>query len=222
MCGANPALIPYHTEVFSFAEKISRHLLPKTKAFKEVWLDGEKLPNDVDTEEDPLYKDHYLPRKFKVAIAIPPHNENDVFSNDIGLIAIGDGDQFLGFNVSIGGGLGTTHGSPETYPRRGTIIGFVSPDQVLDVVWQIAAIQRDEGNRQERKLARLKYTVDRVGVDWFKDELEKRCGFRLQAAKPYQFTYRGDSFGWLEDTHGLWHFGILLKTVSSLIKRGVT
>jgi sulfite reductase (NADPH) hemoprotein beta-component len=211
MCGANPALAPYHAEVFSFAEKISSHLLPTTKAFKEVWLDGEKLPDTMDTEVDPLYKDRYLPRKFKVAIAIPPHNENDIFANDIGLIAIGEGDKFLGFNVSVGGGLGTTHGNLETYPRRGTIIGFVPPDQVLEVVWQIAAIQRDEGNRKDRKLSRLKYTIDRVGIDWFKRELEKRCGFTLQEAKPYEFTHRGDSFGWIKDIHGLWSYGIFVE-----------
>lgn len=220
MCGANPALVPYHNEVFEFADKISQHLLPKTNAFKEIWLDGKKLANDQPAEEDLLYKQHYLPRKFKVSIAIPPHNENDVFAHDVGLIAIGEGDSFLGFNVSIGGGLGVTHGNLATYPRRGTIIGFVEKDKTLDVVWQIAAIQRDEGNRQDRKFSRLKYTVDRLGVEWFKSEIEKRCGFKIQPAKPYLFTYRGDSIGWNKDAQGLWHFGIFVENGLVVDKEG--
>jgi len=211
MAGANPALVPYHEEVFEFADKISTHLLPRTGAFKEVWLDGQKLSDDAPVEEDPLYKDHYLPRKFKIAIAIPPHNENDVFTNDIGLIAIGEGDSFHGFNVSIGGGLGATHGNLQTYPRRGTLIGFVPKDKTLEVVWQIAAIQRDCGNRSDRKLSRFKYTVDRLGADWIKEELEKRCGFALEPEREYKFTYRGDDYGWIEDHHGNWHYGIFVE-----------
>ncbi len=211
MAGAYPDLVPYHEEVFEFADKISEHLLPKTNAFREVWLDGEKLPADQPAEEDPLYKEHYLPRKFKIAIAVPPHNENDVFANDIGLIAIGDGDEFKGFNVSIGGGLGATHGNNATYPRRGDVIGFVPKDKTLDVCWQIVAIQRDHGNRSDRKLSRLKYTVDRLGVDWWKEEIEKRCGFKLEEARPYKFDYRGDPIGWLQNSKGEWFYGIFVE-----------
>ena len=210
MAGANPALAPYHAEVFAFADKISAYLLPKTGAFKEVWLDGEKLEGDK-AEPDPLYQDRYLPRKFKIAIAIPPHNENDVFANDIGLIAIGEGDQFLGFNVSIGGGLGATHGNAATYPRRGTVIGFVPKDKALDAVWHITAVQRDYGNRSERHLSRLKYTVDRLGVEFFKTEVEKRSGVTLEAAKPYEFTYRADPFGWVKDFNGAYYYGIFVE-----------
>lgn len=211
MAGAYPDLAPYHAEVFDYARKISEHLLPRTGAFKEVWLDGEKLEQDKPAEEDPLYKDIYLPRKFKIAIAIPPHNENDVFSNDIGLIAIGEGENFEGFNVAIGGGFGTTHGNLQTYPRRGTLIGFVSKDQALDCVWQIAAVQRDYGNREARNQARLKYTLDRLGVDFFKGEVEERCGFKLEEARPYKFTYRGDPYGWLQDHTGEWSYGIFVE-----------
>ncbi|TAE33823.1 MAG: NADPH-dependent assimilatory sulfite reductase hemoprotein subunit [Alphaproteobacteria bacterium] len=211
MAGAYPDLAPYHAEVHAYASAISNHLLPKTGAFKEVWLDGEKLEDNAPAEEDPLYKDHYLPRKFKIAIAIPPHNENDVFANDIGLIAIGDGDQFHGFNVAIGGGLGATHGNKATYPRRASIIGFIPKEHTLDVVWQIAAIQRDHGNREDRKLSRLKYTVDRLGVDWFRSEIEKRAGVEFAPSKPYFFTYRGDRYGWIADAHGLWHYGVYIQ-----------
>ncbi len=211
MSGANPRLAKYHAEVHAYATKISEHLLPKTGAFKEVWLDGEKLPQDGPAEEDPLYKEHYLPRKFKIAIAIPPHNENDVFANDIGLIAIGEGDEFHGFNVAIGGGLGATHGNAATYPRRGDIIGFVPKDKALDACWQIVAAQRDHGNREDRKLSRLKYTVDRMGVDAFKADVEARLGFAFEEARPYEFTYRGDPFGWIEDYNGEWAYGVFIE-----------
>lgn len=211
MCGANPALASYHEEVFEFADKISLHLLPKTGAFREIWLDGEKLAEGAPAEEDPLYQERYLPRKFKIAIALPPHNENDVFANDIGLIAIGEGDEFLGFNIAIGGGLGATHGNNATYPRRGTMIGFIPKDKILDTLWQIVAIQRDHGNREDRKLSRLKYTIDRLGVEWFKAEIEKRCDYKLEEAKPYEFSYRGDAFGWVEDYQGKWHYGIFVE-----------
>ena len=212
MSGANPLLAPYHAEVHEFADKISEHLLPKTGAFKEVWLDGEKLPKDQPAEEDPLYQDRYLPRKFKIGIVIPPHNENDVFSQDIGLIAIGDGKTFEGFNVAIGGGFGATHGNAKTYPRLGTIIGFIPKDKTLDACWQIAAVQRDYGNREDRKQARLKYTLDRLGVDFFKEEVEKRLGFKFEEAKPYSFTHRGDAFGWLQDHQGKWHYTMFVET----------
>ncbi len=212
MCGANPALANYHSEVFQFAEDLSLHLLPKTGAFREIWLDGEKLSDGSSTEEDLLYQDHYLPRKFKIGIAIPPHNESDVFANDVGLIAIGEGDNFIGFNVSIGGGLGATHGNNATYPRRGTIIGFVPKEKTLEAVWQIVAIQRDHGNREDRKLARLKYTLDRLGVDWFKEELASRCGFDLEDSRPYEFKFRGDTLGWVKDVHGNWCYGIFIES----------
>ena len=216
MCGSNPALAPYHAEVFSFADAISVHLLPKTNAFREIWLDGEKLKDDAPSEEDKLYQDHYLPRKFKIGIALPPHNESDVFANDIGLIAVGEGDTFIGFNVSIGGGLGASHGNVATYPRRGSLIGFIPKEKTLEMVWQIVAIQRDFGNREDRKLSRLKYTLDRLGVDWFKDELATRCGFKMDPIRPYEFKYRGDTFGWLEGIDDNWCFGIFIE--SGLIK----
>ena len=189
--GANPATAPFHEEVHTYAQKISDHLLPRTGAFKEVWLDGEKLPDGAPAEEDPLYKDHYLPRKFKIAIVTPPHNDVDIYMNDIGLVAIGEGEELHGFNVAIGGGLGATHGNAKTYPRRATVVGFVPKDKALDACWQIAAVQRDHGNREDRKLARLKYTLDRMGVDVFVGEVEKRLGFTLEPARPAVFTHRG-------------------------------
>jgi len=130
-----------------------------------------------------------------------------VFANDIGLIAIIENNRLLGFNMAIGGGLSTTHGSKETYPRLGTVIGFCdSEEKTLKAVYEVLTIQRDYGNRSDRKLARLKYTLDNLGVDWFKNELEKRTGFPLAAAKPFEFTHRKDYFGWHPSEDGLWYY----------------
>ncbi len=209
--GAHPAVSAFHEEVHAFADKISTHLLPKTKGYAEIWLDGERLDEGAPAEEDPLYKDVYLPRKFKIGIAIPPHNDTDVFTNDIGLIAIEEDGAFAGFNVAIGGGMGATHGNPDTYPRLATVIGFVTPEQTLDTVWQIAAVQRDFGNREDRKQARMKYTIDRMGVDAFKKELESRLDFALAEAKEFAFESRGDIYGWTQDHAGRWHYTLFVE-----------
>ncbi|MCI5049927.1 MAG: NADPH-dependent assimilatory sulfite reductase hemoprotein subunit [Rickettsiales bacterium] len=211
VAGSNPAIADYHKDVFEFADKISEHLLPQTGAFREVWLDGEKLEGEFEAKEDPLYQNRYLPRKFKIGIAIPPHNDTDIFTQDIGLIAIEEEGTFRGFNIAVGGGLGCTHGNPNTYPRAGTVIGFVEVDQTLDAVWEIAAVQRDFGNREDRKQARLKYTVDRMGVDEFVKELQSRLSFPIQEAKPYEFTHRGDPYGWVPDADGLWYYTLYVE-----------
>lgn len=210
VASANPELSQFHKEVYAFAAGISDYLLPKTGAFKEIWLDGEKLEGEV-AEEDPLYQDRYLPRKFKIGIAIPPHNETDVFIQDIGLIAIEEGGKFTGFNVAIGGGLGCTHGNAATYPRLATVIGFIPKDKTLDTCWQIAAVQRDHGNREDRKLSRLKYTVDRMGVDAFKAEVEKRLGTKFEPARPAEFSHRGDVHEWVKDADGLWYLTLFVE-----------
>lgn len=206
---AHPKASPVHEEVFSFAEKISEDLLPKSNAYYEVWLDEEKIAER--NEEDPLYENRYLPRKFKIAIAIPPYNDVDVFTNDIGLIAIIENDKLTGFNVAAGGGMGTTHGNAATYPRLATVLGYVEKEKVLAVVYQIAAIQRDFGNREDRKMSRLKYTIDKMGVDAFKKELEKRIGFSLEPPREYAFTKRADDFGWHSDAEGKWHYTVFVE-----------
>ncbi|HET9429953.1 MAG TPA: sulfite reductase subunit beta, partial [Chitinophagaceae bacterium] len=196
MCSAHPKQSAIHEEIFRYADKISSQGLPKTRAYYEVWLDEEKLPTGA-TEEDPLYQDRYLPRKFKVAIAIPPNNDVDVFGNDVGLIAIVKDGRLQGFNIAAGGGLSTTHGNANTYARLATVLGFVNTEEkVLKAVYEIMTIQRDHGNRSDRKLARLKYTIDRIGVPEFVEELEKRCGFKLEAPRDYSFTERKDYYGW--------------------------
>ncbi len=211
LCSSNPKQSPIHQQIFSYAGKISKMLMPKTKAYYEIWLDEEKIVDKKD-EEDALYQDRYMPRKFKIAIAIPPNNDVDVFGNDIGLIAIIENEKLLGFNIAIGGGLSTTHGFAETYARLATVIGFVdSEEKTLKAIYGILTVQRDHGNRSDRKLARLKYTIDRLGVDWFKAEVEKRLGFKFEEAKPFTFTSRKDFFGWEQNQDGLWYYTVFTE-----------
>src|SRR6476660_8202312 len=209
ICGAHPKYSAIHEEIFPYANKLSSFLLPKTKAWYEIWLDEDKLAEV--SEEDPLYENRYLPRKFKIAIAIPPYNDVDVFTNDIGIIAVIEQNKLIGFNVAAGGGMGTTHGNPETYPRLGTVLGFVRPEDLLKVVYEIVTVQRDNGNRNDRKLSRLKYTIDRMGVDVFKAEVEKRSGVVFQAAKKAVFTTRDDWYGWQQNHEGLWYYTMFVE-----------
>lgn len=215
MCTPDPSLSPLHAEIFPWAQKISAHLLPRSRAYHEIWLDepaGKRLVAGGEAEEiEPLYGKHYLPRKFKIAITIPPYNDMDVYANDIGLIAIAEQGKLQGFNVAVGGGLGMTFGREDTYARLASVIGFCTPEQVLEVCYHIVGIQRDFGNRQDRKLSRFKYTIDQYGLEWFKQTLNIRLGFDLATARPFELTTTGDRFGWSETTNGLWHLGLRLE-----------
>ena len=208
-CSAHPKESAIHEEVFKYADKISTLALPKTRAYYEVWLDEEKIADR--NEEDPLYQERYLPRKFKIGIAIPPNNDVDVLTNDLGLIAIIENNKLIGFNIAAGGGLSATHGNPNTYPRLASVLGFVDTEKVLKAVYEVMTIQRDHGNRSDRKLARLKYTIDKFGVDAFREELEKRCGFKLEATKPYEFTSRKDHYGWRQNHEGNWFYTVFVE-----------
>jgi len=211
LCTSNPIQSPIHEQVFHYASKLSDMLLPKTRAYYEIWLDEEKLI-DKKEEQDPLYQDRYLPRKFKIAIVIPPNNDVDVLANDIGLIAIIENNELKGFNIAIGGGLSTTHGNPDTYARLATVIGFADTEEkILRAVYEVVTIQRDYGNRSDRKLARLKYTLDKYGVDWFRKEIENRSGFTLEAARPFVFDRRADYYGWTQSHNGLWHYTLFIE-----------
>ncbi len=210
LCSPHPAQSELHDEIYEYADKISLLALPKTRAYYDIWLDEEQIADR--SEVDPLYQERYLPRKFKIAIAIPPNNDIDVFANDIGLIAIIEDGKLAGFNVAAGGGLSSTHGNPATYPRLATVIGFVPPgEKLLKVVYEIITIQRDFGNRSDRKLARLKYTLDNMGIDAFVAELETRCGFQLEPQRTYEFTERRDYYGWKEDSKGKWHYTLFVE-----------
>ena len=210
MSHPNPAESPLHTEVSELAKKISRHLLPSTTAYHEIWLD-QKLVADSKKDVEPLYGDRYLPRKFKIAIVIPPYNDSDVFSQDLGFIAIVENNRIAGYNVAVGGGFGSTFGMPETYPRLAEVIGFCLPEQVVNVAEKVLLVQRDNGNRQNRKRARLKYTIDERGIDWFKNELHQYLGYQLGEARPFNLTRNGDRFGWKKGTDSRWSLTLFVE-----------
>ena len=208
---SHPFQSKLHEEIHGYAQNISERLMPKTRAWYDIWLDEEQLL-DKKEEEDHLYQDRYLPRKFKIGIAIPPNNDVDVFTNDIGLIAIEEDGKLAGFNIAIGGGLSQTHGNPETYPRLATVIGFVQAGEpTFKAIYEVLTIQRDYGNRSDRKLARLKYTVDTYGIAWWKTELGKRMGFALEPERSYSFTARRDYYGWQQGQNGLWYYTVFVE-----------
>ncbi len=190
-----------HAEIAALARAISEHLLPRSHAWHEIWLDGEQVVG-AETEDEPILGRTYLPRKFKIAIAVPPQNDTDVFAHEIGLIAIVEQGRVVGYNVVAGGGMGMTHGEPDTFPRTGDVLGFCNPDQVVEICEKIVTIQRDWGDRSDRKHARLKYTIERVGLERFSAELQGRLGFSLAPARPYQFARTGDPSGWIEGADG--------------------
>lgn len=210
-CTANPSESPLQQEAYELAGKISEMCLPKTKAYYDIWIDDELLV-DRKAEEDPLYQDRYLPRKLKIGIAVPPNNDVDVFINDIALIAIIENDKIVGYNIAAGGGLGATHGNEATYARLASILGFVDTEEkVLKAVYEIITVQRDFGNRSDRKLSRLKYTIDKLGIDQYRAEVEKRAGFSFEPAREFKFTQRKDRYGWIQNHEGKWFYTVFVE-----------
>ena len=208
LCTTNPVESELHQEAYEWAKKISEHLLPKTRAYAEIWLDGEKLET---TDEEPILGSNYLPRKFKTTVVIPPQNDVDVHANDLNFIAIADNGKLVGFNVLVGGGLAMTHGDTATYPRKADDFGFVPLEKTLEVAAAVVTTQRDWGNRSNRKNAKTKYTLDRVGVDVFKAEVEKRAGIQFEASRPYELTERGDRIGWVDGIDGKHHLALFIE-----------
>mgnify|MGYP001796233235 FL=1 len=206
LCTTNPVESELHAEAYEWSKKISEHLLPKTKAYTEIWLDGEK----VKTTEEPILVETYLPRKFKTTVSIPPNNEVDVHANDLNFVAIAEDGKLVGWNVLVGGGLAMTHGDTSTYPRKADDFGFIPLEHTLKVAEHVVTVQRDWGNRVNRKQAKTKYTLDRVGVDVFKAEVERRAGVKFRPSRPYEFTSRGDRFGWVEGVDGKHHLTVYL------------
>ncbi|MBG9767525.1 assimilatory sulfite reductase (NADPH) hemoprotein subunit [Bacillus vallismortis] len=211
MCASNPYQSDIHSEVYEWSKKLSDDLLPRTRAYHEIWLDEERVAGTPEEEVEPMYGPLYLPRKFKIGIAVPPSNDIDVFSQDLGFIAIVEDGELIGFNVAIGGGMGMTHGDTATYPQLAKVIGFCRPEQMYDVAEKTITIQRDYGNRSVRKNARFKYTVDRLGLETVKEELENRLGWSLEEAKPYHFDHNGDRYGWVEGIEDKWHFTLFVE-----------
>ncbi|WP_434391652.1 assimilatory sulfite reductase (NADPH) hemoprotein subunit [Melittangium boletus] len=209
MCNPNPVDTRAHAVVQEWTKKLSEHLLPKTRAYYEIWLDEEKVAGG---EEEPIYGSTYLPRKFKAAVVVPPLNDVDVFSQDLGFIAILEAGELVGFNVTVGGGMGATHGEKATFPRLADVIGFVPPERMLAVAENVVKVQRDFGDRTNRKHARLKYTIEDRGIAWFVAELEQRLGFTLEPARPFVFEHNGDRFGWTEGHDGKWNLTLFIES----------
>ena len=222
MCNPNPHQSKVHADVLELATEISNHLSPRTSAYHEIWLDdgtGEKVKvtydppkiDDIADPEEPIYGKHYLPRKFKTVVAVPPSNDVDIFAHDLGFIAIIENDKIVGYNVTVGGGMGMTHGNEETFPRLADVMGFCTPEQAVTVAEAVVRVQRDHGNRDVRANARLKYTIETMGLDAFRAEVEKLIGYELGAVRPYHFEDNGDRFGWIEDHTGNWHFTLFVE-----------
>ncbi len=208
LCTSNPIESAVHQEAYEWATKISEHLLPKTRAYAEIWLDGEKKET---TDHEPILGSNYLPRKFKTTVAIPPLNDVDVHANDLNFIAISKDGKLVGFNVLVGGGLAMTHGDHATFPRKASDFGFIKVEDTLAIAEAVVSTQRDWGNRVNRKNAKTKYTLERVGVENFKAEVEKRSGVMFGESQAYDFTERGDRIGWVEGIDGKHHLTLFIE-----------
>ena len=213
MCNPNPEQSALHAETLRVARAISDHLSPRTRAYHEIWI-GDDLVGGGEPEAEPLYGATYLPRKFKTVIAVPPSNDVDIYGHDLGFIAIPDetGKKLAGFNITVGGGLGMSHNQIETFPRIADVLGFCGVDQAVEVAEKIMTTQRDFGDRTDRKHARLKYTIEDRGLRWFRDEVERRLGYRLGSPRRFEFTHTGDRYGWVEGENGKAHFTLFIMS----------
>ena len=208
LCSSNPVESELHQEAYEWAKKISEHLLPRTRAYAEIWLDEKKV---ATTEEEPILSETYLPRKFKTTVVVPPHNDVDLHANDLNFVAIAENGKLVGFNLLVGGGLSIEHGNKETYARTASEFGFLPLDKTLAVAEAVVTTQRDWGNRTNRKNAKTKYTLERVGVETFKAEVERRAGITFGPIRPYEFTTRGDRFGWVKGIDNKWHLTLFIE-----------
>jgi len=207
MAPPNPERDPVQQEVYQHAVAWSEYALPKTRAYHEIYLD-EELVAGGEPEIEPMYGDTYLPRKFKTGFAIPPSNDVDVFSQDLGFIAIAENGKLAGYNVTVGGGLGMNHGNAETFPRLADVLGFIPADKVNQIAEAVLTTQRDYGDRTNRKHARLKYTIQDRGIEWFRGEVESRSGIIFAPARPFEFTTIEDPHGWHRNADGSWFYGL--------------
>lgn len=233
MCTSNPVESELHAEAYALATRLSEHLLPKTRAYADIWLDKEKVASTVSStlsttdsttdsttisttasaiDEEPILGATYLPRKFKTTVVIPPLNDVDLHANDMNFVAIAEQGHLIGFNLLLGGGLAYTHGDTTTFPSTATEVGYVPLEKVLDVAEAVVTTQRDWGNRSNRRQARTKYTLERVGIDRFKAEVERRAEMTFAPIRPYAFTERGDRFGWVKGIDDKWHLTLFIES----------
>jgi len=212
MCGANPDQSRAHVAALALAQAVSDRLTPRTPAYREIWLEGERIAGGEEEVVEPIYGKTYLPRKFKTVVAVPPSNDVDVFAHDLGFIAVVDGNgDIAGWNVTVGGGMGMTHGEPDTYPRTADVMGFCTTPDALAIAEAVVTVQRDWGDRLNRKHARLKYTIEDRGLDRFRAEVEKRAGVKLGRARAFVFTSTGDRYGWSEGDSGRAHLTLFVQ-----------
>jgi sulfite reductase (NADPH) hemoprotein beta-component len=209
MCTPNEFAGVAYAQALQTARDISNDLLPRSGAWREIFIDGEKVTEAV--EEEPIYGATYLPRKFKIAVAVPPQNDVDVFAHDLCYIAILEAGKVVGYNVVIGGGMGASHGDAETFPRVGDVVGFCTVENAVAVAEAVVTAQRDYGNRSNRRRARLKYTIVDRGLDWFVAQVNERLSTKLEAARPYKFTGNGDRMGWHTSEDGLHHLTLFVE-----------
>ncbi|MDH2997674.1 sulfite reductase subunit beta [Pasteurellaceae bacterium LFhippo2] len=216
LCTSNPIESELHQQAYEFAKKISEHLLPRSRGYLDVWIDGKKIESSDDLfaqEDEPILGKTFLPRKFKTAVAIPPLNDVDVYGNDMNFVAIQDENgQLCGFNVLVGGGLSFEHGNTKTYPNVSLELGYVPLDKTLDAAEAVVKTQRDFGNRSDRKNARTRYTVQNMGLDNFRSEVEKRMGAKFEPTRPFEFTERGDRIGWVKGIDKKWHLTCFIES----------
>jgi sulfite reductase beta subunit-like hemoprotein len=212
MAAAAPFKNPVFQAVQELGQQLSDTFMPASSAFSEIWLNGEKLELNAEDKAEPIYGKHYLPRKFKIGISVPPVNDSDVFTQDIGFIAHVVDGRVAGYNLSVGGGFGMSHGQTQTYPVLGKPLFYVAKEHAIAAAIAIVTVQRDHGNREDRKQARLKYTIEKKGIEWFRNEVLSRLpGIPTEAFKPYTFTTVGDFLGWHEQGDGKHFVGIWVE-----------
>ncbi|GAB1138834.1 assimilatory sulfite reductase (NADPH) hemoprotein subunit [Shewanella algae] len=214
MCNPNPVESKLHQQAYFWAKKLSDHLLPHTRAYAEIWLDEEKLLSTEDEQPaavEPVYGKTYLPRKFKMAVAVPPDNDVDVYTNDLGFIAVAQEGELVGFNLVAGGGMGSTHGEVETFPRLADDFGFIKAEDTIKFAEAVMTVQRDWGNRSNRKRSRLKYTIVDHGFEAFKAEVEKRAGVKFAPKREVVIGDRGDRYGWVKGIDNHWHLTLFIE-----------
>ncbi|MFK7767461.1 MAG: NADPH-dependent assimilatory sulfite reductase hemoprotein subunit [Mariniblastus sp.] len=209
MATAAPLKDSVHTKVREMAHEIAADLRPATKAYFEIWVDGER---QVDTkEEEPFYGETYLPRKYKVGVTVQGDNQIDVYSYDAGLIGVLKDGELVGWNVLAGGGLGMSHGRPNTFAQIADKIGFVALENGVEAIRVVCSIYRDMGNRFDRKQARLKYLIDKMGVDEFIAEFKKRCDFDVQDWHEIPDVQIEDWLGKHPQGDGKWFYGVFVE-----------
>ncbi|OUT63186.1 MAG: sulfite reductase subunit beta [Rhodopirellula sp. TMED11] len=204
-----------HQQLNQLTDQLTEDLAPKTPAYHELWVidqeTGEKTLEGGGPVEEPLYGPTYLPRKFKMGIALPEDNCIDIYTQDLGFLAVVRDDKIIGYNVLVGGGMGTTPALKRTYPALAKRLGFCTPEQTTEVSKAIIMVQRDHGNRADRKVARMKYLVDEMGVDAFRAKVQEYLGYALEDCTEDDVTDVDDHMGWQDQGDGKWSYGLNIE-----------